>query len=378
MTIGSKPGARKLFRDDGSMGILPDLQGQDRIDQRNPNYAPFYFGDVNPNGTFIHIFDVDDITSIFSELDTAPDFLQYLSDRETLIQNKRISNVPRETNLLAEYLSNIDKETGRFHFPSKLIDGSGGFDESRLSGDRYRYLKRTSVYHDNKKYLSTSYPWDELIRLFTKSLLDGTSVGYRGKVLATSDAEYGLRHMAKESRFSRVYLSKALVTTFEKAEISGKPKFSRIVMPMEKSSEQGTVYIFLILAYPSDMLLPGGYKQYRLARGNMLLAYCDVILYLHRNLKRAIGIAFDASPKITGRAGGSEDLAFVEATEWTKKRIAQVQRNRSFYGIMDPGTVEKVDFSVEPPPPTIRKVSRQRRRALERKEKKERPKRGRC
>ncbi len=370
VTIGAKPGARKLFRDDGSMGITPGLVGRDHIDQSNPEYTPFYFGDVNPGKTFVHVFDEDDIRSILNELDTAPDFLQYLSDREILIRNRFIPNSPRETNLLAEYLSNIDDKTGRFHFPRGWINGTTRKSEINLDGDRYKYLKANSVYKDNRKYLSNSYRWDYLINLFTRDIITGESVQHSNLDSSVNGAEYALRCMAKENRFSRAYFSEVVGTALGKAAQKKQGKFVRFALPPEHAANQETGYVFLVLAYPTEFELERGYEQYRETRTELLLAHCEVMLYMYKSLKRVVGVAFDQSPEVTGRSGGSEDLALVEVDEWTEERLQEAERIRAHYQIMRPDRVEEVGVTVAPPSPTVLKMSRQQRRAQERKARK--------
>jgi hypothetical protein len=105
-------------------------------------------------------------------------------------------------------------------------------------------------------------------------------------------------------------------------------------MPGPNTADRTVTYVFLILAYPKNYTLKDGYDQYRKVRTNILHAYCLHTLNENRTLKRALGIAFDASSKVTGREGGSEDLLALEVTEWTPALEQQARELREKFDIM--------------------------------------------
>ncbi len=53
-----------------------------------------------------------------------------------------------------------------------------------------------------------------------------------------------------------------------------------------------------------------------------------------------MGIVIDASPKITGRKGGSEDILFMAMSDWTAKMEKDVARAEKDFEIFVPERVE--------------------------------------
>jgi hypothetical protein len=56
-------------------------------------------------------------------------------------------------------------------------------------------------------------------------------------------------------------------------------------------------------------------------------------------LKRAVGITMDASSKVTGRPGGSEDFLALEVDEWTPELEKQAQEMKDAFGLLQPANV---------------------------------------
>ena len=130
--------------------------------------------------------------------------------------------------------------------------------------------------------------------------------------------------------------------------------------------------MFLILAYPK-LKLKDGYDQYRKVRTHILHAYCLVTLSENRQLKRVVGIALDASSKVSGREGGSEDLLALEVPEWTPSLEAQVREARQEFDIMDSDRLAKSTMAIAEYPDTpqfsskgYKRTSNQEKRATDR------------
>jgi hypothetical protein len=49
---------------------------------------PFGIGDVNPDGSFVHVFDDRALDILMKELDTVTDFANYLTRRERFIRSR--------------------------------------------------------------------------------------------------------------------------------------------------------------------------------------------------------------------------------------------------------------------------------------------------
>jgi len=80
-----------------------------------------------------------------------------------------------------------------------------------------------------------------------------------------------------------------------------------------------------------------------------------------------VGVAIDASSRVTGRKGGSEDLIAVEVAEWTPELEQEVQERRRHFDVLSPRNVRAGRYV---DPEKLRRpnsgLSRQQRRALER------------
>ena len=172
------------------------------------------------------------------------------------------------------------------------------------------------------------YAWDRLIQLFTANVIGGTSVEIAGFQPTASLAERALRKMALERRVSRRALGYAFTSALTQAEQLNRPRFARVILPFEGCADPETGYVFLILAFKDDWLINKGYDHYREGRAAFLKAYCQSALHEFRHLKRMVGIAVDASPHVTGRRGGSEDLMLLEINEWTPELERETQQLR--------------------------------------------------
>jgi hypothetical protein len=323
----------------GSFLVAPDLKGAQHLDPASPGFFPFGIGDVRPDGAFIHAFDDQALDRVMSELDTLIDFTEYLVRRERIIRSGRLMPVAAEEEMLAYYMtSNGPNETHDFVKP-----GGGKWEEGDhllIPEGTYAGLADHPAYKAKKKADEISYAWDGLIEHFSNNILAGTSVDVFGEDPDAAEAEQALRTLALEPRVQRRLLGQTLIDAMKKAEELAQDRFVRVALPGPHSADRGIAYIFLILDYPK-IKLPGGYEQYRKVRTNMLHAYCLFTLSEHRQLKRAIGLGFDASPKVTGREGGSEDMLALEVHEWTPTVEAQVKELREKFDVMDPKRVIK-------------------------------------
>jgi hypothetical protein len=97
----------------------------------------------------------------------------------------------------------------------------------------------------------------------------------------------------------------------------------------------------------SDRAPGPAYDEYRKRRRLMLRGYCLNILQSHRNLKRAVGIGIDASSKVTGRTGGSEDFYALEVDQWTPELDEQAEELKKDLRLLEPENVTRGTDSVD-------------------------------
>lgn len=397
VALGASQACAKYFNgDSGTFVILPRLKGANHTDSSADGYLPFAIGDVGPDGSFIHVFDDKALDLVMTELDTVSDFTRYLIKREGAIRSDRLIFAPGEEDLLAVYLQSGEPDGGhdfvkprgpiqkqaapiigllvrfmpflaRYLLPHELPKEDARFG---IDAGMYQELIGRPEYREKKRADRISHVWDRLIEEFTKNILAGTSVTPFGEALDVKAAEQALRSMALESRVYRRMMAEALVTAMRRAEERKAGRFCRVVLPGPDSADRGVAYVFLIMAYPTHLNLADGYEQYRMARINTLQAYCLNVFSKNRHLKRLVGIAVDASPEMTGRQGGSEDILALEISEWTERLEQQARDLTEQFDIMQSNRLELSEISIQeyptPRQDTLkREPSRRQRRALE-------------
>lgn len=174
--------------------------------------------------------------------------------------------------------------------------------------------------------------------------------------------------MALETRTSRRALAHAFLGALREAESSGRDRFARVLVPGKGSADPRCGHVFLVVAFREPWLVAEGYDKYREYRAGTLQAYCEAALYENRQLNRMLGIAVDASERVTGREGGSEDVLLLEINEWTPEHERDVANMRKSAGILVPARLRKGGIQVDefpPAPPRARSFGNraQRRRA---------------
>jgi hypothetical protein len=141
------------------------------------------------------------------------------------------------------------------------------------------------------------------------------------------------------------------------AEANKHDHFARQMLPGKYSADGAVAYTFLVLAHHGEA--PGdAYSEYRERRRAILRGYALNILKDDRALKRAIGIGIDASPKVTGRVGGSEDFYAVEVDAWTPEIERQANELKELFGLSKPENMTSGSASVDEFARTLEKARR--------------------
>ena len=227
--------------------------------------------------------------------------------------------------------------------------GGGEWQEGeklQIPDGTYAGLAALPAYKARKEADKVSYAWDNLLGQFTASILAGEAAGAFGKEPKPAEAEEGLRSMALEPRLRRRLLGASVVDAMQKAEVVKADRFARHIVPGTHSVDETVGYVLLILAHHGEA--PGdAYTEYRKRRVAMLQGYCLNMLQDNRALKRAVGIGIDASSKVTGRKGGSEDFYALEVTAWTPELEKRAQELKVDFCLLKPDNVTHADASVD-------------------------------
>ncbi|MFW7341939.1 hypothetical protein V0R37_10395 [Pollutimonas sp. H1-120] len=369
---GGEQAASAYFNDpDGTFMIVPHLRGKDHIDFTLPLHWPFCVGDVDPNGPFVHVFNMAALDIVMSEFDTITDFTRYLNARADLIRSGKLSFSPSEAELVANYLL-MTEPNGEHRFPMisdvKGANADGDTAIAFVQGE-YAYLVRSPEYQRRRTANRISYEWDRLIGLFTHGVLNDTQFRILDTDPTVEFAERALRIMAREDRVQRRVLAEAIIGARESLEAQKMERLARIVVTRDRSTGEKVAYVFLVLAGANTM----AQEDYRRVRATMLQTYCLAALHDDRDLKLCTGIAVMA----ISDTGDSEDLVAYPQLEWTPELIENLRVDRENFEVLQKPLELKttsIPASSFPPDPAFEGMSRQQRRALQRKrEKQQRP-----
>jgi hypothetical protein len=188
-------GKANVVRSDGTPG-LPFPPAERRRIHRvaialgGEEHFPLTFGDLGKG--FVHVFEKRGCETILRELDTIEDFIGYLRAKEEFFESHDVL-CPNEENLLAVYLS---RNRG---FPT-------ADQPIFIEPDSWQGLVNRPEYKAKQVENRPSYIWDNLVEIIGKDVLDGSLE----LPPALTDSEKALRVMARENRFARRMLGKAL------------------------------------------------------------------------------------------------------------------------------------------------------------------------
>jgi hypothetical protein len=330
---------RELMGGSGSLVIFPAIEGKAHTDgpvslpgceediydawakafKGGVHYAktvlPFAIGDVDPKRGFVHVFDDAGLGAVMAELDTAPDFIAYLQNREAYLRSGRLLMAAGEDDLLAHYLQTTD-ENGRrtFDVPddpeAKIMIPEG----------EWELLQRDHAWIARKKANQISDFWDRLIEVFNRSILDGTSAAYPFADFKTQ--ELAVRALAREPRFHRRILSLAFGDFLKTARTNA---ITARIAKLKKAD--APYYVFLLVrSEPGEE-----YAQYRERRWAVALAY---LVEAKRKFPDADEVVVLATEPAPGARWTSEDVIYRGNEPLTDDEIEMVREFVEEQGIL--------------------------------------------
>lgn len=288
------------------------------FDQYPDEEQPFTVRD-DRSRHYVHVIDEQSLRLVLKEVDTAPDFIKYLRDKERAIRHQRFSFIPGEEHFLGTYMlydgplverpfddlvARIFRQTDTVQIPES------GWPEYVNSGAQYR---RQLLNRD-------SYFWDELISLFSKAILGG----YAPNPLNASNVmhESAARMLASETRDSRIGISRAYQ---EKVRNTPRHIRSSIVLCSPTNKER---FIVLLLV---PRTLGQSLEENRALRREMMHAYGFATKVRHPQAKYITVIGTEPGLGLVR----SEDVLALYIPELTAEELAHTQR------IMDEGNIFK-------------------------------------
>ena len=292
----------------GSLIIKPSIKADAHWNSKPTEIEPFAIGDIDPSGSFVHVLNDISLDIIMNELDTIRDFTDYLVKKAAFIRSGRLSVAYGEENLLAYYAIRLNDD-GFHDFVQKDEDVL-----VEIKNTHYESLVKDPRYLAKKEADEISYLWDKLIHSFTKYLLDGTSITLWGHDdFELRKYEIGVRYMAMQPRFVR----RSLGAAFSRALTVGKKEehfFSSVMVGTTHEKGNEIAFYIVTFKYLDWMNKMGGYERYRQKRFECAVVYGKSLLVMFPHLKHVIGVTCE--PPDQGQ-GGSEDLIYIEQTDWS-------------------------------------------------------------
>lgn len=308
---------------------------------------------------FVHVFDEDALGFVMQRLDTAPDLIDYLvARRDALIARKPLILCEGEEALLATYLARslegrqLNSTEHEVQGTADLLHIQWGVAPEFFSSIEYLQKVRAD---------SDSYLWDEQIESFIRV---GNPRYGTYEPVPPGSVEMALRVMASESRFQRRILVESFNDMMKGARHTPAQSRTRL-MWAKKWPERA--YVFACMpCHPS-----WSRREYRERRKNFLMAYVHGVPSRVPKAKTIVGIAVDHP--VRSYRESSEDLIVLEAEPLSEDQLVELRAQLDTLGIHRRETPLNHGQAYEYPVAAASHagtVSRQQRRAAQRREKK--------
>lgn len=295
VTRGSAEASAKYWGNGSSSTLMINTT----IKEREHEDHPFMVGWPIKKRRFVHVLDELSLDVLLDELDTAPDFIEYLTKKEELISAEgRDFVIPGEEDLFADYFMHpLESYQGFTFSPIPVSENLITFEEGA-----WKKISASNVYKSWKADKAISYEWDRLIEHQTSHILHDTAGvfnGYSGGLEDIQLHELVLRSMAEERRSVRQILAKAHKDVLTKVD-PGDRLVKTVVIP----NRPGRAYVLMALKRTEEQ----DYEEYRAVRRASLVCYCRAARLRVNGINEVIGIASEQLDS----ANLTQDFAFLK------------------------------------------------------------------
>ncbi|KYZ77791.1 hypothetical protein AXX12_17145 [Anaerosporomusa subterranea] len=296
---------RQHYGGSGSLMLVSSWMEQLMLD-KGENLSPFSVGALAHFGEYVHV--LDDVTTeiVLNTLDTAPDLIRYLTEKERFVTSRRFQSAAGEEELLAFYMQSWN-EQGDFTFVIPSYQPPQAEPGLVLAEGLWVELTSSPDWYAMQEWRRPSCSWDKLIDTFAFHTLDGSL--YEVEDSSPKYQETLLRFLSAEHRNRRQTLSLALLGQLVRAPKDENVYCSARVVVSRTPAEPSYVFLVVGLEEGETPL------DYRKRRRSMLSKYCVVTKHLYPNSEHIIGIGIE--PKDIEQR--SEDMIYLDATEWTSE-----------------------------------------------------------
>jgi hypothetical protein len=271
--------------------------------------APFMaYSPIEGKGHF-HIFDERAFDLVLRELDTAPDFIWYLTERARVGGIEGLTVIAgSEADLLAAYLNH--GKARRYALPN-------GFDVVKIPPGLWGRLASSPQYSAREQENRVSYNWDRFIEHFAQftRIENHPSPNDWTPPVGFDQYELALRIMASEPRLRRRQLARWML---EGAQIAAdRERFARSVALINDGPARGFTILFA-KRRPGD-----DYRTYRQNRAALLTAYVYQCKLKFPVIESVLGIVTEGY--VDDRVAGTEDIMVLDCRDWTPEHQEHAQ-----------------------------------------------------
>jgi hypothetical protein len=328
---------------------------KDMVNQNpfNPDGA-FTVGYESDRYGYIHVMNRSSLVLLLTELDTIPDFVDYLIEKENNYMNPKIFSACGEEDLLAFYFQNFDTKQDRFRLlPNKetqknLIKKRTSKKERRkiknapvyLGGGHWEKLIQNKQYKAKKEADKISYFIDYIVEYIYQ---DRGGEAYSASWLEEQDKmnwhqdEFSklFEHFAGMRRVYRRQVGRALYELMHNKTSSGPGSSCR---RMFTSFSDESIGIMLLCASPH---LDWDYQYYRHNRQEQLALGADRMKGKKEfhHVKKIIAIATESAFYLAGSSvGQSYDYLFWDCENLTDEMKIAVKQSYDYLESMNIGS----------------------------------------
>lgn len=314
----------------GTLLVSPSIVGEQHAT------FPFAVGHLDPTQGYVHVLDETSLRILLETLDTAPDFVDYLSKKEALITSGKLIAAAGEEDLLGLYLRDVNAadehdfviRPGMTH----IVVPEGHWHHYVNSPERAAKVDADKV----------SYAWDMIIEKFTHHTVHGSlehtnATGFR-------DHERVYRVLARENRTRRRMLARELLDRIA-ATPAGGMSF-RVMLPSKAGDPH---YLFMILGRRAEW----SESEYRKRRGALMMGYSKVLKLEFPAAKLIVGLATEPSAEGPGR---SEDVMVFDVSEWSEEDARHARELQHMTGWLKKVRMRREVESEYPVPHQARKA----------------------
>lgn len=285
VTRGSAEACAKYFGGGSSSSLVINTE----IEEKGHKENPFMIGWPLGRNKFVHVLDELTLDILLKELDTASDFVNYLTKKEKYLSAKDTDFfICGEEELLAHYLMHPLEDHQGFSFPPLPTNNKRVFIEEGA----WRNFCGSDAYSSWKKFNEISYEWDRLIESQISHIKQDSAAVLKNSDVLINDIqahELVLRSMADEGRATR----QVLASNYHQIR-NNKTTDKRIVRTIIIPNRPNRAYILLILKFDHEV----EYYEYRDIRRALLVGFCRACRLRVEGIDEVIGIAseqFDCS-----------------------------------------------------------------------------------